>query len=284
MCRKMNVPGWKYYNHAMVPSVWPHEDVDLNPIKDKTIWSVHEGGAPFLTRWTSDWDCPEQTEFYWCIKDDGFDIAALKAKRRYEISKGKKNFETRIIDPKEYIDEIYCVYLESLKGYSVEFVPEKKDSFEKKANGGWSQPACRFFGTFDRETGVLCGYSDVYDRGLYLPISSFKTRVDCEKRGVNFALVAGIVEWYVDLGRSRSYLCDGARNALHETRFQDFLIKYFGFRKAYCKLHIIYRPVVGVSVTVLFPFRNLFKRIQNGKIKMIYSVLKMEAWKRGLPE
>lgn len=71
-------------------------------------------------------------------------------------------------------------------------------------------------------------HEDVYDRGLFLPISLLKTRVECEKRSVNFTLVAGIVEWYTDLGKSGSYLCDGARNALYETSFQDFLIKCFG--------------------------------------------------------
>lgn len=70
-------------------------------------------------------------------------------------------------------------------------------------------------------------HEDVYGRGLFLPISSLKTRVECKKRGVMFALVAGIVEWYTDLSKSGSYLCDGVRNALYETSFQDFLIKCF---------------------------------------------------------
>lgn len=122
--------GWHYYNHAMIPSVWPHENVDLRPIEDGSIWKVRDGGAPLLARWTSDWDCREETEFYWCIKDDGFDIAKLKAKLRYEINKGKKNFETRIIDPREYVDEIYSVYLDSLKGYPASVRPETRETIE----------------------------------------------------------------------------------------------------------------------------------------------------------
>ena len=37
------------------------------------------------------------------------------------------------------------------------------------------------------------------------------------------------------------YICDGERNILHETSFQNYLEKYFGFRKAYCKLNLKYR-------------------------------------------
>lgn len=36
----MDINGWKYYNHAAYPSTWPHEDVDLTPIKDKSIWKM----------------------------------------------------------------------------------------------------------------------------------------------------------------------------------------------------------------------------------------------------
>ena len=275
--------GWHYYNHAMIPSVWPHENVDLRPIEDGSIWKVRDGGTPLLARWTSDWDCREETAFYWCIKDDGFDIAKLKAKLRYEINKGKKNFETRIIDPREYVDEIYSVYLDSLKGYPASVRPETRETIECFANTRWSRQECHFFGVFDKEDGRLCGYSDVYERGLYLPISSLKCRVESEKKGVNLALVAGIVEWFVQLNKPGSYLCDGERNVVHETNFQSFLIKYFGFRKAYCKLHIVYRPAMKVLVAILFPFRHRIAKLGNSKMKMVSAVLKIEAWKRGLP-
>ena len=173
--------------------------------------------------------------------------------------------------------------MDSLKGYPSTVRPATKESIERTVNTGWSQLECRFFGVFDREDGRLCGYSDVYERGLYLPISSLKCRVDSEKKGVNLALVAGIVEWFVQLNKPGSYLCDGERNVVHETNFQSFLIKYFGFRKAYCKLHIVYRPVMREIVAVLFPFRHLLSKMWNNKMKMVSAVLKMEAWKRGLP-
>lgn len=36
----MNLKDWKYYNHAIIPAVEPHEKTDLSCIKDRTIWKV----------------------------------------------------------------------------------------------------------------------------------------------------------------------------------------------------------------------------------------------------
>ena len=29
---------WKYYNHAMIPTVAPHERIDVEPLIDKQFW------------------------------------------------------------------------------------------------------------------------------------------------------------------------------------------------------------------------------------------------------
>ena len=171
-----------------------------------------------------------------------------------------------------------------MKGYKEPRNVLTKEEICTVIHTGWSQDACRFFASFDKITGKMCGYADVYERGLFLPISSMHSMVEYERKGVNLALIAGIVEWYVQLEKQGAYLCDGARNVVHETNFQDFLIKYFGFRKAYCKLHIVYRPIVNVVVLVLFPFRHILAKVNNSKVKNVCAVLKMEAWKRGLPE
>lgn len=38
-----------------------------------------------------------------------------------------------------------------------------------------------------------------------------------------------------------------------------------------------------VLVAILFPFRHRIAKLGNSKMKMVSAVLKMEAWKRGLP-
>ena len=91
-----------------------------------------------------------------------------------------------------------------------------------------------------------------------------KTRPDCEKRGVNAAIIGRIVTDFNKYLSKSFYICDGSRAVLHETNFQDYLEKYFGFRKAYCKLHMKYRGLIKGLVKILYPLRNYIKG--NGKL------------------
>lgn len=51
--------SWKYYNHAMIPITAPHEEVDIQCIKDKSIWKENKNAL--FARWTSDFDCGYET-------------------------------------------------------------------------------------------------------------------------------------------------------------------------------------------------------------------------------
>lgn len=41
----MAVDGWKYYNHAAIPTNAPHETPDLEPIESGLVWSNIGGGV-----------------------------------------------------------------------------------------------------------------------------------------------------------------------------------------------------------------------------------------------
>ncbi len=226
--------------------------------------------------WTDDYDCSCETEYWYCIKDDLFDISALKAKRRYEINKGNKNFTTKLILANDYADEIYNVYAESMKGYGEGKAVLTREQFQRDLDY-WAAPECRFFGAFSNETGKLCGYADVWLRTPYLPLSSLKTIPECERDGVNFSLIYKIIEYFSEDIKNGSYLCDGTRNSRHQTNFQDFLIKYFGFRRAYCTLHLRYRFPLKPFIKLLCPIRAIFKN----KMPRLYALLRMDLWSRG---
>lgn len=100
----MQVYGWQYYNHAAVPTTAPHETPDISSITNDNIWKI-KGGTPLLARWTTDFDCSYETNWWYVIKDTPFNISELKAKRRYEINKGIKNFEVKQIDPCEFKED-----------------------------------------------------------------------------------------------------------------------------------------------------------------------------------
>ena len=66
------------------------------------------------------------------------------------------------------------------------------------------------------------------------------------------------------------YILGGYRTMIHDSNYQDYLEKNFGFRKAYCRLHVQYRPWMQVAVSVLYPFRDILKRCS--KHKLIYQI------------
>lgn len=41
----MSLRDWKYYNHAVIPAVEPHEKPDLSCIENRLIWKVSGGGT-----------------------------------------------------------------------------------------------------------------------------------------------------------------------------------------------------------------------------------------------
>lgn len=123
----------------------------------------------------------------------------------------------------------------------------------------------------------MLGYAVLNRKGNYIYYAVHKVVPQYESLSINAAIVNRILVDHNDFLASDGYICDGARNILHETGFQDYLEKYFGFRKAYCKLHTQYRPLVKLAVKLLYPVRKcLYKMDGNSFVHKVNGILKME--------
>ena len=263
---------WKYYNKALIPNCAPHEEPDIEELKDKKIWNQN-GKKALFARWTTDWDCGYETDWWYVIKDEPFDISKLKAKRRYEINKGLKNFEIKRIKPNEYKDELFKVEVEAYSAYPKKYRPNiTYDSFTKKISN-WNKYI--IFGAFQQD--ILCGFALLSDKNSYIYFSMLKTIPKFEKEGINAALVYSVIMNFNNELNKKRYICDGQRAVLHETQFQNYLEKYFEFKKVYCKLHIKYNSfLTSIIVKIIYPFKRIFKNIDNKVISNLKSVLIME--------
>lgn len=267
--------NWRYYNHAAIPSTAPHEKPDMLPVDNGSIWAIN-GGTPLLARWTTDFDCGYETNWWYVIKDTPFDISELKAKRRYEINKGIKNFDVKKIEPDNYADELYNVQIAAYSAYPDKYRPSvNREEFISSVQH-WDSFVC--IGAFDRESGMLCGYSLLSEENeTYVDFKVMRTNPECEKNGINAALVEGVLRYFNEFLTQGGYICDGARSINHETAFQDYLEKYFGFRKAYCKLHITYNPKLKWLIQLMYPIRRLLMKMDGiGVLHSINAVLRME--------
>ena len=77
-----------------------------------------------------------------------------------------------------------------------------------------------------------------------------------------------------------AYVNEGTRSILHETNVQSFLIEKFKFRKAYCRLHIQYHPLVSLIVFLLYPFRFIIVRSNIPLFRKIGVVLIQESFRK----
>lgn len=271
----MTIQGWKYYNHAAIPTTAPHEEVNMDPIEYGSIWNIK--GA-LLARWTTNWDCKEATNWWYVIKDEPFDICRLKANYRYKINKGCRYFEVRVINSIDYIEEIYQIQVMAYSAYRLKSrVSVDKKQLKDSVQAWMRDENIKVFGGFFRETGELVGYILAKENKRMISLSVQKTIPGYEKYQLNAALVYGMLNYYEDKLLMGDYIVDGERNILHETQFQEYLEKYFGFRKAYCDLHILYHRKIKWAVKLLYPFRKFLMLLDDNKyVHMVNGVLKIE--------
>lgn len=233
------------------------------------------GGITLLARWASDWDCDSETEWWYVIKDTPFDITALKSKRRYEINKGNKYFDVREINAGDYAEDLYQISKAAYSTYPASYRPDiNHDSFIEYIS---KCEDYKQYGAFSIEDGSLCGYARLERNGNYIDFAVLKAYPDKEKLAINAAIVYKILIDHEEFIKTGGYICDGSRSIQHETAFQDYLEKYFQFRKAYCRLNIVYRPGFKWIILILFPLRGLIKRLGNiSSMRKIYALLSME--------
>jgi len=260
---------WKYYNNALIPAGAPHDSLDEESLKNNPLW---KNKKTLFARWTTDFDCGYETPWWFCIKDEPFDIDKVNAKKRYEINKGKKNFEIRLIEFSKYIDEMYEVYISGSKEETLDIGDRNREGFIREIDGELKY-GLTMFGAFHRESGKLCGYAYARKRYGYINYMTHKVDPAYEKIAVNAALVEGVLSYFADDIKNGIYLCDGERSVYHETRFQDYLERYFEFRKAYCRLNLKYKPLLGLIVKMIYPYRKIIGKVSF--MKKVFAVLKM---------
>lgn len=269
---------WRYYNRALFPKIAPHEEIDESIIEFNKIWKINWKEKPLLIKWTTNFDCSDKTEWWYCIKDTPFNLEELKAKRRYEITKAIKNFEIKIINPENYSEEIYIVLREALKGYPLKYRPKIiKDKVIRKINE-WKEYSV--FGAFNSDK-KLCGYAIIDEKDKFIEFKVLKTIPIYERKGVNAGIIYYILEYYKEKLSEGIYICNGERNISYETNFPEYLEKYFKFRKAYCRLNLKYRKSIEIVLRILFPFRNLIKKLdRNILFHRVNSILYLEEIRR----
>ena len=280
------------YQHALLSKSLPHENktFDEREIKKilkstRTLFFRYTSGATIPLPSENATESTDKTGCWWyCIKDEPIFWEKLSSKQRYRIRKGLNNTSIGITTPEEIerqYEEIYNAIVNSYSDYPKVYQPKLtetatiqslKDASNSKDSDVW---LCR-----NQSTQQIIGYAlcTKHDDTM-VNLTAVKIDPEFLKTEVNAALAYRICEHYInDLGYK--YICDGERNIKHITSYQDFLIRVVGFRRAYCKLHIIYHPYVKPLINLLYPFRKLISKT-SAKNKLLYNlscILKQEEY------
>jgi len=270
---------WRYYNHALMPNCAPHEEADVESLKDKSIWKKFKPNRPLFACWTTDFDCGYETGWWYCILDKPFEINNISSNRRTKLKQAIKNFDICIIDVKEYASQMFFIHKSAWNTYhkTGNFNTEQErfcNEVEK-----WEGIV---FGAFDKEKKELVAYYRVKENDTYIELVTLKSNPDFEKQRVNLAIMYFVYQYFRKAIEQGKYLCGGSRNIYHTTNFQEFREKNFGFRKAYSHLHIQYTPFIKPFIKLMYPFRKIIKKLPFTITNQISGVLLMEEIQKNL--
>ena len=272
--------GWIYYNHAAITTTAPHEEPNLQPLSDGSIWNLKSsrGDKPLFARYTTDFDCGENTGFWFIIKDAPFVMEDLSKKYQKHILKALERCEVRLINAVSEFEDIYEVYKSAVENYqNVDNIVSKEGLRE-----GVKRDGLEYWGAYDKKTGKMAGWMSCSNNGDWTETISAKYHPEYfSYTRPSDAIHYTILNHYLnELGQK--YICSGSRSLNHKTNVQDYKIHNWKFRQAFCKLHIVYRKDISILIKLIYPFRNLLKKLDNiTAVHQVNSVLKMEEIARG---
>lgn len=279
---------WKYYNHALVPTTAPHVEPDTSWMKHRKKWKeLSKGSYALFARWSTDFDCEEPTEWWCLIKDSPFDLMSLNSKKRSMVAKGIRSVDVRVIIPTDYADSMADILIKAWKSYDKNY--RERDDRERLTKEfaeitGEKLGNAEYLGAFLKDTDQMIGYAIYHLYDDWIEYSVVKTDPEYLNTQVNAAIVYYALERYMKSGQVK-YVIDGWRSLVHETNYQDYLEKYFGYRKAYCRLHIKYRWWVKAVVYALYPFRQQIKKRSGNKLLyQVWCTLHQEEIRRTFQE
>lgn len=220
-----------------------------------------------------DWDCGEETNFWFIIKENYSEADYPKKTRKY-IEKANVRFEFRIIDFDTYRKYAFDVYEAAFNHYKVnDGSRQSQDQFEKGAEKFGRD--IDIWGAIDRETGKLEAYSICRRKGDTVDYQTSKANPEfLPKYYIMYGLYDARNKYYF-LEEKCKLAITSARSITEHSNIQNFMIEKFGFRRAYCHLAIHYKAWLRTLIYIAYPFRKFIP------VKQIQNILRFEAINRG---
>ena len=266
---------WRKYNGAIIPITPPHIEVNTGGIEEKI-----KSNNAFFARWTSDFDNKEKSEFWYVICDKFIPLEELSRNTRNNIRRGLKRCEVRKVTHQFIMENAYPIYRHAFDNYKGHLTPLNEFDFLKEYSIYNDENIWDFWAVFENETSEMIAFARNKIEFNQCELCSAKFHPNyLRKFYPSEALFYTLNHYYLN-ERNLRYINDGARSISHETNIQSFLIQKFKFRKAYCKLNIVYSPKIKLIVSIIFPFKSIISLLKFGFFIRINILINQEIIRR----
>lgn len=244
----------------------PHLEEKLDSGGVKSL--LEKGGM--MIRNAYDFDCKEETSFWYVIKDTFGGMEELSAKMRNQVKKCFKTMRVEKISAEYLLENGYDVFVAASDSYRVKAVPPTREEFEARIKNAVEN---EYWGVIDIETEKLVAFcmNAVTDESC--EYRTMKAIPEYQKKYAYYGLIYDMNQYYLE-ERKVKYVNDGGRSITNHSNIQPFLIDKFNFRKAYCHFEIKYKWWLGLAVNCLYPLRKLIP------VRQVKALLDMEAMAR----
>lgn len=111
----LNILNYKLYKHAWIDKCAPHHGEKLS--QDDIRLLLSNGGV--MVRNTCDFDCKEETSFWYVIKDSFEGMEELSSRCRGKVRRSLKTYDVRRVSAQELLAVGLPIYQEACKSYKV---------------------------------------------------------------------------------------------------------------------------------------------------------------------
>lgn len=262
----IKIDGYDFVNNSKM--LFPYFDPSTNfQVKKKTIINSLKKNKCVLARYVSDFDNPKFNSFWYIIKDEFIPIDGFSKNTRNQVKKGIKNCRVEKVTHDYFRNNCYEIYKSSILSYGQN--PISKEEFKKTKLDDENRD---FWIVFTKESNIPIAYSSNTISKKSANYTYMKYHTEYKYLYPSYALHYEMDKYYLEEKKIK-FVNVGARSLLHDTGVQDFLIKKFKYRKAYCKLNIVYTPLFGFIVKMIYPFRGFIKKIKLSKLKNLNAIL-----------
>ena len=244
----------------LFPKFSPDENVNLSKTALRKALKKHKC---YLARYISEFDNPKFSKFWYVIKDQFIPIEDFSKNTRNQVKKGLKNCEVKKVSQEYYRENCYDIYKASMLSYELSFISREK--FEKVQREVENR---EYWVVLEIETSTPIAYSNNLIDNESCNYAFIKYHPDYLSLYPSYALHYEMDKHYL-LDRKMKFVNMGAKTLYHETSVQDFVIQKFKYRKAYCKLNVVYKPIIGLIVKAAFPFRKIIYPLKINKISAL---------------